>query len=146
MTKAATNDPVSRIEQQKKYDAALAEARRLSAAAAEASANVDRAAVKTDVPSAERYRLAVREFRAAYAQLAAEDRRADRQGFGEPIHPVDLRHALANPDEGGSLADDVERALRVKTPLLLAAEEADRKAADAHAKAAAIAPGMRKGN
>jgi hypothetical protein len=136
MTTATKDDPAR--TKQKKYDAALAEARKLTEAAAEARANVDRAAVKTDVPSTERYRLAVREFREAYGQLAADDRRANRQGFGEPIHVVDLRHAVANPNETGSLEDDVERALRIKTPLMLAAEEAHKKAADAHAKAAAL--------
>jgi hypothetical protein len=137
MTTAVKDDP-ARTKQQKKYDAALAEARKLTQAAAEVHANVDRAAVKTDVPSTERYRLAVREFRQAYGQLAADDRRANRQGFGVPINVVDLRHALANPNETGSLADDVERALRVKTPELIAAQEADRKAADAHAKLAVL--------
>jgi hypothetical protein len=130
----------ARIEAQKKHQAALAEARKLTEAAAEVHANIDRAAVKTDVSPAKRYRLAVREFRQAYGQLAADDRRANRQGFGVPINVVDLRHALANPNEGGSLADDVERALRIKTPEQLAAEEADKKAADAHAKLAALQP------
>src|ERR1700737_2217082 len=104
MTKAAKDDD-PRIEAQKKYDAAHAEAVKLSQAAAEADANIDRAAVKTDVSPAKRYRLAVREFRQAYGQLAAEDRRYNRQGFGAPIPVVDLRHALANPNETGSLPD-----------------------------------------
>jgi hypothetical protein len=42
MTKTATKDDPTRIEQQKKYDAALAEARKLTEAAAEAHFNVDR--------------------------------------------------------------------------------------------------------
>jgi hypothetical protein len=63
------------------------------------------------VPSTERYRLAVAEFRAAYAQLAADDRRANRAGFGPPINIVELRHAVANPNESGSLADDIAKAL-----------------------------------
>jgi hypothetical protein len=60
----------------------------------------------------ERYRLAVIEFRAAYAELAAEDRRAGRSGFGPTINVVDLRHAIANPDESGSLAEDIAKLLR----------------------------------
>jgi hypothetical protein len=66
----------------------------------------------TDVPLIERYRLAVVEFRAAYAALAAEDRRAGRSGFGIPPDVVSLRHALANPDEAGSLGDDIAELLR----------------------------------
>jgi hypothetical protein len=139
MTTAVKDDP-ARIAAQKKYEAARAEAVKLMEAAAEAHANVDRAAVKTDVPSTQRYGLAVREFREAYGQLAADDRRANRQGFGEPIHVVALRHAIVNPNEAGSLEDDVQRALRVKTPEQIAAEEAHKKAADAHAKAAALRP------
>jgi hypothetical protein len=68
---------------------------------------------KAYVPSIERYRLAVREFRAAYAELAAEDRRLDRQGFGVPPDvATHLRHALANPNEGGSFADDIAEAMK----------------------------------
>jgi hypothetical protein len=66
---------------------------------------------KSYVPSIERYRLAVVEFRQAYAQLAADDRRAGRTGFGPPPAIIELRHAIANPDEGGSLADDIARAM-----------------------------------
>jgi hypothetical protein len=61
--------------------------------------------------SIERYRLAVAEFRSAYASLAADDRRAGRQGFGPPPNIVELRHAIANPDEAGSLADDIRNLL-----------------------------------
>jgi hypothetical protein len=68
---------------------------------------------KAYVPSITRYRLAVAEFRAAYAQLAAEDRHLDRPGFGVPPDVAEhLRHALANPDEAGSFADDIVRAMR----------------------------------
>jgi len=67
---------------------------------------------KASVPSIERYRLAVVEFRAAYAQLAADDQRAGRSGFGPPINVVELRHAIANPNEAGSLADDIAELLR----------------------------------
>jgi hypothetical protein len=63
------------------------------------------------VPAIERYRLAVAEFRSAYGELAAADRKAKRSGFGVPISVVDLRHALANPLEGGSLEDDVRKFL-----------------------------------
>jgi hypothetical protein len=66
---------------------------------------------EASMPSIERYRLAVVEFRAAYAQLAADDRRANRQGFGPPINIIELRHSLANPDESGSLADDIRKVL-----------------------------------
>jgi hypothetical protein len=66
---------------------------------------------KAYVPSTERYRLAVIEFRAAYAELAADDRRFNRQGFGPPPNIVELRHAVANPDESGSLADDIAKVL-----------------------------------
>jgi hypothetical protein len=66
---------------------------------------------KARVPSIERYRLAVVEFRAAYAELAAADRRAGRSGFGPPPEIVQFRHALANPNESGSLADDIAKAL-----------------------------------
>jgi hypothetical protein len=60
-----------------------------------------------------RYRDAVTEFRAAYAQLAAEDRRLDRQGFGEPPDiATHLRHAVANPNESGSIADDIHAAMK----------------------------------
>jgi hypothetical protein len=61
--------------------------------------------------SIERYRLATIEWRRAYAQLAADDIRAGRSGFGPPINVVELRHSLANPDEGGSLADDIRKLL-----------------------------------
>jgi hypothetical protein len=94
----------------------------------------------SSMPATQRYRLAVAEFRAAYAQLAAEDRRADRQGFGQPPDIIGLRHALANPNEGGNWADDIAKALKNKPPELIAAEEADKKAADAHAKAEALRP------
>jgi hypothetical protein len=83
---------------------------------------------KANVPLHERYRLAVVEFRAAYAQLAAHDLRYGLHGFGEPPDvATHLRHAIANPHEGGSFADDVQRALRIKPPELIAAEEADKK-------------------
>jgi hypothetical protein len=102
------NDP-ARTEAQKKYDAALAEARKLSAEAAEAHAKT--MTYKAGVPLTQRYRDAVREFRIAYAQLAAEDRRCNRPGFGEPPDvATHLRHAIANPNEGGSIADDIAMA------------------------------------
>ena len=66
---------------------------------------------KPYVPATERYRLAVIEFRASYAALAADDRFANRQGFGPPIDVVQLRHPLVNPDESGSLADDIAKFL-----------------------------------
>ena len=66
---------------------------------------------KADQPLLERYRLAVREFRASYALLAASDQRAGRSGFGPPINIVDLRHSIANPNESGSLADDIKKVL-----------------------------------
>jgi hypothetical protein len=107
MTKAA-NDP-ARAEQQKKYDAALAGARKLTEAAAEAHAKT--MTDKAGVPLTQRYRDAVREFRIAYAQLAADDRRCNRSGFGVPPDvATHLRHALANPNEGGSIADDIATA------------------------------------
>jgi hypothetical protein len=60
-----------------------------------------------------RYRDAVTEFRRAYALLAAEDRRLDRPGFGEPPDvATHLRHAIANPNEGTSIADDIAEAMR----------------------------------
>jgi hypothetical protein len=64
---------------------------------------------KVSMPLMERYRLAVTEFRAAYAQLAADDQRAGRAGFGPPPSIVELRHAIANPNEAGSLADDIAK-------------------------------------
>jgi hypothetical protein len=62
------------------------------------------------------YRDAVVAFRRAYAELEAEDRRHNayygyRAGFGPPIDVVALRHARANPDESGSLADDIKKVL-----------------------------------
>ena len=63
------------------------------------------------VPSMLRYKLAVAEFRAARAQLAADDLRAGRSGFGPPINVVELRHSIANPNESGSLADDIAKVL-----------------------------------
>lgn len=63
------------------------------------------------MPAVERYRLAVVEFRSAYANLAAADQRAGRSGFGPPPAITELRHALANPDESGSLADDIKKLL-----------------------------------
>jgi hypothetical protein len=72
----------------------------------------DMTTTKTEtMPAIERYRLAVIEFRRAYAQLAAADRRANRQGFGTVPDIVLFRHALANPDESGSLGDDVAKIL-----------------------------------
>lgn len=65
----------------------------------------------SSMPSIERYRLAVIEFRAAYSQLAADDQRAKRAGFGPPPNIVELRHAIANPNEAGSLADDIRKVL-----------------------------------
>jgi hypothetical protein len=65
----------------------------------------------SSMPATERYRLAVAEFRSAYASLAAADQRAGRQGFGVPIDVVSLRHAIANPSEAGSLADDIKKVL-----------------------------------
>jgi hypothetical protein len=60
-----------------------------------------------------RYRRAVAEFRAAYAELAADDRLFNRQGFGEPPDvAIHLRHALANPNETGSFADDIAEAMK----------------------------------
>jgi hypothetical protein len=66
---------------------------------------------KESMPSIERYRLAVVEFRAAYAQLAADDQRAMRQGFGPPPEIVQFRHAVANRGESGSLGDDIKKVL-----------------------------------
>jgi hypothetical protein len=63
------------------------------------------------VPLLERYKLAVAEFRTSYALLAAADLRANRVGFGPPPDIVLLRHSLANPNESGSLADDIRRVL-----------------------------------
>ena len=109
MTKAANDDP-ARAEQQKKYDAALAEARKLTEAAAEAHAKT--MTDKAGVPLTQRYRDAVSEFRIAYAMLAADDRRCNRPGFGEPPDVIDLRHAIANPNESGSIADDIAKAMK----------------------------------
>jgi hypothetical protein len=96
---------------------------------------------KAYVPLHRRYQLAVAEFRRTYAMLAADDLRCNRSGFGEPPDvATHLRHALANPNEGTSIADDIAKALKNKPPELIAAEEADKKAADAHAKAAALRP------
>jgi hypothetical protein len=67
---------------------------------------------KASMPATARYRMAVAVFRTAYGILAAEDRRLGRQGFGEPIHAVALRHAIANPTESGALSDDVEKAMK----------------------------------
>jgi hypothetical protein len=75
------------------------------------------------VPLHERYRLAVAEFRQAYALLAAHDLRHGHPGFGEPPDvATHLRHARANPNETGSISDDIQKALSVKTPEELAAE------------------------
>jgi hypothetical protein len=63
-------------------------------------------------PLLDRYAAAVTEFRLSYSLLAAADIRAGRSGFGPPINVVELRHAIANPNEGGSLADDIQKALR----------------------------------
>jgi hypothetical protein len=63
------------------------------------------------MPATERYRLAVAEFRASYAALAASDQKANRSGFGPPPDIVQLRHAIANPGESGSLADDIKKVL-----------------------------------
>jgi hypothetical protein len=66
---------------------------------------------KASVPAIERYRLATIEWRQAYAQLAAADIRAGRVGFGIPVDIVSLRHSIANPDEAGSLGDDIRKLL-----------------------------------
>jgi hypothetical protein len=65
----------------------------------------------SSMPAVERYRLAVVEFRRAYSLLAADDARNHRQGFGPPPDIVSLRHSISNPDESGSLADDIRRVL-----------------------------------
>jgi hypothetical protein len=65
---------------------------------------------ETSLPLTARYAAAVREFRASYAALAAADQRAGRTGFGPPIDVIHLRHAIANPDESGSLHDDIAAA------------------------------------
>jgi hypothetical protein len=62
-----------------------------------------------EVPLHQRYRDAVTEFRLAYALLAASDQRAGRSGFGPPPEIVQFRHAVANPGESGSLADDIAK-------------------------------------
>ena len=64
---------------------------------------------KASMPSIERYRLAVVEFRLARAELAAEDHRLGRSGFGATPSIVELRHTLANPDESGSFGDDISK-------------------------------------
>ena len=81
MTMTKADDP-ARADDQKKYDAALAEARKLSAEADEAHAKT--MTDKPGVPLTQRYRDAVREFRISYALLAADDRRCNRPGFGAP--------------------------------------------------------------
>jgi hypothetical protein len=63
------------------------------------------------VPLTERYAAAVAEFRKSYALLAAADQRAGRVGFGIPVDVVQLRHSLANPNEAGSLQDDIRALL-----------------------------------
>jgi hypothetical protein len=65
----------------------------------------------SSMPLTERYAAAVREFRISYAALAAADQRAGRQGFGPPPAITELRHALANPTESGSLQDDIKKLL-----------------------------------
>jgi hypothetical protein len=61
------------------------------------------------------YGRAVREFRASHAELAALDRLLrDRgvghhAGFGSVPDATDLRHAIAAPDESGSLAQDADK-------------------------------------
>jgi hypothetical protein len=64
------------------------------------------------VPLHQRYADAVTEFRLAYSLLAASDQRAGRSGFGPPPAITELRHAIANPNEAGSLADDIAKVLR----------------------------------
>jgi len=68
---------------------------------------------KATQQATERYRLAVVEFRAARAALAAEDQRMNRSGFGATPSIVELRHSLANPGECGSFGDDIS-AVRIK--------------------------------
>jgi hypothetical protein len=120
MTKAAKDDP-TRAEQQKKYDAALGEARKLSAAAAEAHANVDRPRREllsrlrgrskisdkvSDLQAARdaagaRFRAAVEELHLAFVDLAALDHALASGNVGaEPLatlgHLPDL-WSLAHP-------------------------------------------------
>jgi len=64
---------------------------------------------KESMPLHQRYRDAVTEFRLAYALLAASDQREGRSGFGPPPEIVQFRHSLANPNESGSLADDIRK-------------------------------------
>jgi hypothetical protein len=66
---------------------------------------------KANIPLHQRYRDAVREFREVYALLAASDARAGRQGFGPAPEIVQFRHAIALPDESGSLQDDIRKLL-----------------------------------
>jgi hypothetical protein len=120
MTKVAKDDP-TRAEQQKKYDAALAEARKLSAAAAEAHANVDRPRREllarlrgrskisdkiADLQAAReaagaRFKAAAEELHWAFIDLAALDRAlANANVANEELqtlgHPPDL-WSLAHP-------------------------------------------------
>jgi hypothetical protein len=121
MTKAATNDPVSRIEAQKTYEAALAEARKLTEEATEASFNVDRPRrellarlrgrqkMNDKIPDLQaareaagaRFRAAVDELHLAFVDLAALDQTLANGNVGaEQLqtlgHPPDL-WSLAYP-------------------------------------------------
>ena len=65
---------------------------------------------KSSMPLHARYAAAVKEFRIAYSLLAASDQRNGRTGFGPPPDIILFRHALANPNEGGSLHEDIAAA------------------------------------
>ncbi len=59
------------------------------------------------------YATAAKAFRAAYTELYALDvlldsRGQDSRGFGIPPDAVSLRHAVALPDESGSIQADMQ--------------------------------------
>ena len=58
-----------------------------------------------------RYVAAVIELRAAYVSLAAFDRKADKQGFGNPPEIVSLRHSRYLPNLAGAMTDGIAEAL-----------------------------------
>jgi hypothetical protein len=123
MTKAAKDDP-ARIEAQKKYDAALAEARTLTEAAAEAHANVDRPRREllarlrgrqkisdkiSDLQAAReaagaRFRAAAEELHLAFVDLAALDHVLANRNVNVDADHLATHSALGSPPDPWSLA------------------------------------------
>lgn len=63
--------------------------------------------IEKRIAAGERYASAVRELRAAFAELAVFDQACQAPSFGTPPEVVPLRHPTFAPNVSGSFGDDV---------------------------------------